>query len=226
MFYVNIIIKIGLYVLELKKIIIKMDRKILKSTKEQARIFPVLITSIGSSLGSFVNEFRLGYPSPIEKEVKAIRLLDDSTFPIFSSCLFFSAIIGSVVVSSLTEKLGRRALTILLSIPNTIGWLLITFGFHWAVMLFGRILIDLTIGSNSALIPVYISNMAPKEYKGLYGSIYQRPFISGVLCSHLVGEFISFRWLAMVPVIMFLLQKLDSFLAVVFPEMASCQRAN
>ena len=137
----------------MKKIIIKMNRKILNSTKEQARIFPVLIASIASSQGSFVNGFGLGYPSPIEKEVKAIGLLDDSTFPIFSSCLFFSAIIGSVSVSSPTDWFGRKALIILLSIPNTIGWLLITFGFHWVVMLFGRILMGLAFGGNSALIP-------------------------------------------------------------------------
>ena len=208
MFCLDIKYKLDFYLLELKRIIIKMDRKILKSTKEQARIFPVLIASIASSPGAFVNGFGLGYPSPIEKEVKAIGLLDDSTFPIFSSCLFFSAIIGSVAVAFLTDRLGRKALIILLSIPNTIGWLLITFGFHWAVMLFGRVLMGLAIGGNSALIPVYISDMAPKEYKGLYGSIYQHAFISGVLCSHLLGAFISFRWLALVPVVVLLLQNL------------------
>ena len=82
-----------------------MDKKVRKSTREQARIFSVLIASVASSPGALVNGFGLGYPSPIEKEVKAIRLLDDSTFPIFSSCLFFSAIIGSVAVSFLTERL-------------------------------------------------------------------------------------------------------------------------
>ena len=75
-------------------------------------------------------------------------------------------------------------------------------------MFLGRILMGLAIGGNSALIPVYISDMAPKEYKELYGSIYQHAFISGVLCSHLLGAFISFRWLALVPVVVLLLQNL------------------
>ena len=185
-----------------------MDRKILKSTKEQARIFPVLIASIGSSLGSFVLGFSLGYPSPIEKNIKEIGLLDDSTFPIFSSCLFLFAIIGSVSVSFLTDKLGAKFLIILLSIPDAVGWLLIAFGYHWTVMLFGRALTGLARGGYSALVSVYISDMAPKESKGVYGSIYQHAFISGVLCSHLLGAFISFRWLALVPVVVLLVQNL------------------
>ena len=185
-----------------------MDRKILKSTKEQARIFPVLIASIAASLGSFVSGFSLGYSSPIEKEVKALRLLDDSTFPIFSSCLYIFAIIGCISVSFLTDSLGRKALIILLSIPNTIGWLLIAFGYSWAVMLLGRALVGLSRGAVSSLVSLYISDMAPKESKGFYGSIYQHSFISGLLCSHLLGAFISFRWLALVPVVVLLLQNL------------------
>ena len=185
-----------------------MDRKILKSTKVQARIFPVLIASVASSLGSFVLGFCLGYPSPIEKNIRKIVLLDDSTFPIFSSCLFLFAIIGSVSVSFLTDRSGGKVLIILLSIPDAVGWLLIAFGCHWTVMLLGRALTGLARGGCSALISVYISDMAPKESKGVYGSIFQHAFISGVLCSHLLGAFISFRRLALVPLVVLLMQNL------------------
>ena len=174
----------------------------------QARIFPVFITSIAASLSSFVLGFSLGYPSPIEKEVKATGVLDDSTFPIFSSCLFFFAAIGSIFVSFVTEKMGGKALIILLSLPNVLGWLMVSFGYHLAVMAFGRAVSGIAIGGSSVLITIYISDMAPKQSKGFYGSMFQHAFITGVLCSHLLGAFISFRWLALVPVAALLIQSL------------------
>ena len=185
-----------------------MDNKSEKAKKEQARILPVLIASIAPSLSSFVIGFGLGYPSPIKQEVKKIGVLDDSTFPIFSSCLFLFAGIGSLSVSFFTERLGAKALIILLSLPNALGWLLIGFGYNWAIMVLGRVLTGVAIGGISGLISVYISDMAPKQSKGFYGSIFQHAFIIGVLFSHLLGAFISFRWLALVPVVALLIQSL------------------
>ena len=185
-----------------------MRRKLGEGDKVKARITPVLIASIVSSISSFIFGFSLGYPSPIEKEIKAIGVLDDLTFPIFSSCFFIFAAIGSVSVSFLTERLGGKFIIILLSIPNALGWLCIAFGLNWAIMLFGRALVGLVAGSSFVLVPVYISDMAPKQSKGFYGSICHHAFLSGVLCSHLLGAFISFRWLVLIPVVALVIQSL------------------
>ena len=184
------------------------DRLQIPSVKKTASIFPVLIASIASTLSCFVLGFSLGYPSPVEKEVKAIGVLDDSTFPIFGSCLYIFAAIGSISVSLFTERFGGNVLIILLSIPNTLGWLMVSFGYHWAVMITGRAVSGIAIGSSSALVSIYISDIAPKESRGFYGSMFQHAFITGVLCSHLLGAFISFRWLALVPVVVLLIQSL------------------
>ena len=174
----------------------------------KAKILPVLIASIASSLSTFVNGYNAGYPSPIEREVKAIGVLDETTFPIFSSCLFIFAAIGSLSVSFFIERLGWKACIILLSLPNALGWLLIVCGYHWAVMVLGRAASGFAIGGSSALVSIYISDMAPKQSRGFYGSLNQHAFISGVLCSHLLGAFISFRWLALIPMVALLIQSL------------------
>ena len=179
-----------------------------KGDKVKARIIPVLMASIVSSISSFIFGFSLGYPSPIEKEIKAIGVLDEHTFPIFNSCLFIFAAIGSVSVSFLTERFGGKAIIILFSIPNALGWLCIVLGLNWAIMLLGRALIGIAIGASTAIVSIYISDMAPKQSKGFYGSMLQHAFITGVLCSHLLGAFISFRWLALVPVVALLIQSL------------------
>ena len=175
---------------------------------KHARILPVFITAIASSLSQFVRGFALGLPSPIEKEVKAIGVLDDYTFPIFSSCLVLFAGIGSISISFFINKFGWKALIISLSIPNTLGWLMVSFGYHWVVMVTGRAVSGIAIGGSSILVSVYISDIAPKESRGFYGSVGQHTFMFGVLCSHLLGAFISFRWLALVPVVALLIQGL------------------
>ena len=179
--------------------------------KSNSRIFPVLLAAIGASLGSFVLGFSIGFPSPIQGEVKRLGVLDDITFPIFSSCIYFVAIAGFLLVLFATDYVGRKALIILSTLPNTLGWFLIAFGYSAAVMLVGRALTGITWGALSALTSVYIADLAPKKFRGFYGSFFNLAFLSGIFASHFLGIFLSFRWLALVPIFVHLLQNLLMF---------------
>ncbi|KAI6661308.1 hypothetical protein LOD99_10032 [Oopsacas minuta] len=75
-------------------------------------------------------------------------------------------------------------------------------------MVIGRVIIGLSLGLIIPIISIYIADLAPKEHKGFYGSIFEHAFIIGILMSHFIGIFVSFRWLALVPVVVLLFQSL------------------
>ena len=173
--------------------------------------FPVLLATIGASLGAFVLGFTLGFPSPIQTEVEKLGILDDATFPIFSSCNYFVAILGALFVLFVTDHIGRKTLIILFTLPNAIGYLMIASGYNGTVMIFGRGLTGITWGAISTLTPVYIADIAPKRLKGLYGSFFNHSLLSGIFTSHFLGIFLTFRGLALVPILVNFLQCLLMF---------------
>ena len=177
-------------------------------TKRSAKTFPVLIASVAAAMESFIMGFSLGYPSPIEIQVKEAGILDDNTFPIFSSCLYFVAIFGSLFVALVTELIGLKTLIILSSLSNALGWLMLVAADNWILMILGRCLSGFSLGASGCLSCVYIADISPKESRGFYGSMIMQAVMFGTMTSHLFGIFCSFRELALVAVFVLLIQNL------------------
>ncbi|KAI6645858.1 hypothetical protein LOD99_13117 [Oopsacas minuta] len=185
--------------------------KVSKIRANISGICPVLIATLSANLGSFVLGYSIGFPSPIQDHVKRIGLLDDTTFPIFSSSVFLAAILGSLLVLLSADLVGRKALIILFTLPSSLGWCMIASGYSGAIMLMGRALTGIAWGGISSLTSVYIADLAPKKFKGLYGSIFTHAFVGGIFVSNFLGIYLKFQWLALVPVSVNLLQGLLMF---------------
>ncbi|WP_200416807.1 MFS transporter, partial [Virgibacillus salexigens] len=70
----------------------------------------------------------------------------------------------------------------------------------------GRLIIGLAVGGSTAIVPVYLSEMAPTESRGSLSSLNQLMITIGILSSYLVNyafaEIEGWRWmvgLAVVP---------------------------
>ena len=179
-----------------------------KITKQSAKTFPVLIASVAAAMESFILGVSLGYPSPIETQVKEAGILDDNTFPIFSSCLYFVAIFGSLFAIFVTESIGLKALIIFSSLSNALGWLMLVAADNWILMILGRCLSGFSLGVSGCLSCVYIADVSPKESRGFYGSMIVQAVMFGTMACHLLGIFCSFRELALVAVFVLLIQNL------------------
>jgi MFS family permease len=102
------------------------------------------------------------------------------------------AFISSLVVGRIGDVLGRRRTILYGSIIFVIGGALQTFANGMAMMLLGRIIAGLGVGTLSTIVPVYQSEISPPHNRGKMGCIEFTGNIAGYAASVWVDYFCSF----------------------------------
>lgn len=97
-------------------------------------------------------------------------------------CLFIGAII---------QILGRKLTMLLLVIPFTLGWALVTFASNLAMLYVGRFLLGISGGAFCVTAPTYTGEIAQSSIRGTLGSYFQLMLVIGVLFSYIVGSVTS-----------------------------------
>ena len=105
-----------------------------------------------------------------------------------TSAVMFGAIFGGAMAGQLSDRLGRRKMILISAIIFVIGSILSGIAPHdGEYYLIGvRILLGLAVGAASALVPAYMSEMAPAHLRGLLSGINQTMIVSGMLLSYVV----------------------------------------
>jgi MFS family permease len=115
------------------------------------------------------------------------------------------AAIGSLSGTVLADSLGRIKTFALDSLPLIIGAAICATSTSANAILLGRFLVGVGIGLSSALVPLYISEVAPTSARGQLGTINQLIIcigILGALVANVVLPVTAWRsmfWLAAVP---------------------------
>lgn len=95
------------------------------------------------------------------------------------------ALAGCFVIWPLTNFYGRRAAMAICSLVFCIGVILETVDTHsLAAFYVGRVICGLGVGGSATIIPIFMSEMAPKEIRGQLGSCYQLTYTVGILVSY------------------------------------------
>ncbi|TVU04332.1 hypothetical protein EJB05_50098 [Eragrostis curvula] len=87
-----------------------------------------------------------------------------------------------------------------------LGYLLITFSQNYWWLDIGRLLIGCGIGLLSYVVPVYISEITPKNLRGGFATVNQFMICCGASLAYVLGTFITWRTLASIGVVPCLLQ--------------------
>ncbi|KAM0938990.1 putative major facilitator, sugar transporter, major facilitator superfamily [Dioscorea sansibarensis] len=103
------------------------------------------------------------------------------------SIFIAGAFIGSVSSSALIDKLGCRRTLQIDTIPLILGAILSAQAHSIDEMLLGRFLVGLGIGVNTALVPIYISEVSPTKYRGSLGTTSQIGTCLGIIASLCLG---------------------------------------
>ncbi|MGG0251340.1 sugar porter family MFS transporter [Peribacillus frigoritolerans] len=106
-----------------------------------------------------------------------------------TSSLMFGAIFGGAMAGQLSDRLGRRKMILISSIIFAFGSILAGISPHNGIlfMIVARILLGLAVGAASALVPAYMSEMAPARLRGRLSGINQTMIVSGMLLSYIVA---------------------------------------
>lgn len=164
-----------------------------------------MIFFIGA-LGGLLYGYDMGVISGALLYLKDDIPLNAYTEGLVVSSMLVGAIVGAGLSGPLSEKLGRRRVVFMISIVFIIGALILALAPTMEILVLGRVIIGLAVGGSTAIVPVYLSELAPTDARGSLSSLNQLMITIGILASYLVNYAFApiegWRWmlgLAVVP---------------------------
>ncbi|MQT14425.1 sugar porter family MFS transporter [Segnochrobactrum spirostomi] len=123
---------------------------------------------------------------------------------IMTSAVPFGAFFGALVGGRLAEPIGRRKLLVFAALLFTVGAALAAAAVSVQFLTAARLVLGIAIGIAGMVAPLYISESAPAQKRGMFVSVYQLAITLGILGAYMVGYLVSDSWrlmfgLGMVP---------------------------
>uniref|UniRef100_A0A673IR47 Solute carrier family 2, facilitated glucose transporter member 1-like n=1 Tax=Sinocyclocheilus rhinocerous TaxID=307959 RepID=A0A673IR47_9TELE len=120
--------------------------------------------------------------------------MDESTlttlWSVTVSIFNVGGMIGSLSVSTLVDKLGRRKSMLLSNILALIGGLLMGLSNmcnSYELIIVGRLVIGAFCGLCTGLTPMYVGEIAPTALRGAFGTLHQLGVVIGILIAQILG---------------------------------------
>ncbi|KAG8063300.1 hypothetical protein GUJ93_ZPchr0003g17991 [Zizania palustris] len=158
----------------------------------------VFLSTAVAVCGSFEFGTCVGYSAPAQAGIVSDFGLSNSEYGIFGSVLTIGAIIGALTSGRVADILGRKMTMQLAAIIGIFGWFTIYFAKGPTMLYFGRILLGYCTGVLSYVVPVFISEIAPKDLRGGLASSNQLFICSGCSATYIIGALLSWRSLVLV----------------------------
>jgi sugar porter (SP) family MFS transporter len=105
-----------------------------------------------------------------------------------TSGVMFGAIFGGAIAGQLSDRFGRRRMILAAAVVFVLGSLLCAVAPSGGTLflVFVRIFLGLAVGAASALVPAYMSELAPARLRGRLSGLNQTMIVSGMLISYIV----------------------------------------
>ena len=123
--------------------------------------------------------------------------------------------IGALIGGTIADRIGRRKTLIWGAILFIAGSIIAPSAPDVAVLLVARIMLGVAVGFTSVTAPVYVSELAPPQSRGMLIGLYQFALTSGIALADLVGYWFAgqqgWRWMfgfGLLPAILFLVMVL------------------
>jgi sugar porter (SP) family MFS transporter len=127
------------------------------------------------------------------------------------SIVLIGAMIGAIVGGAIADRIGRRATLVWAGGIFIAGSLLAPLSANVFVLIVARAIIGIGIGFTSVTAPVYVSELAPPQSRGMLIGLYQFALTVGIALANLVGYWLAAQqaWrlmfgVAVVPTVFFL----------------------
>lgn len=128
----------------------------------------------------------------------ALHLTPALTGWVVSSALLGS-LLGALAAGPLADRYGRRRMLAAAGALYTIGILGASVAPGAGVLIGSRVVLGLAVGIATAMIPVYLNEIAPTRIRGASASLFQLMITVGVLLSSVVSYLLSgsgqWRWM-------------------------------
>lgn len=142
-----------------------------------------------TSMDDFLVEF---FPAVYRRKHAHLRetdycKYDDQVLTLFTSSLYFAALVSTFGASYVTRNQGRRASILVGAVSFFTGALVNAFAKNIAMLIIGRCFLGAGIGFSNQAVPLYLSEMAPAKIRGAVNQLFQLTTCLGILVANFVN---------------------------------------
>ncbi|KAJ4955914.1 hypothetical protein NE237_012697 [Protea cynaroides] len=166
-----------------------------KGTKEPPCM--VYFSTFVAVCGAFSFGSCIGFSSPTQSAIRKELDLSLAEYSLFGSILNFGAMIGAITSGTIANLIGRKEAMRISAICCIAGWFAIYFAEGALSLDIGRLFTGYGIGVFSYVVPVFISEIAPKNLRGGLTTVNQVMICCGVAVSIIMGTVLTWRTLAL-----------------------------
>lgn len=126
------------------------------------------------------------------------------------SAVLIGAVLGAAIIGPMSDRFGRKRLLLLSAGIFFLGAVGSGLSQSFMVLITARVILGLSVGASSALIPTYLAELAPAEERGAVGTMFQLMIMTGIFLAYVMNWALSYdatngwRWmlaLAAVPAV-------------------------
>ncbi|THG01177.1 hypothetical protein TEA_015890 [Camellia sinensis var. sinensis] len=142
-----------------------------------------------TSMDDFLKEF---FPKVYRRKQAHLKetdycKYDNQILTLFTSSLYFAALVSTFAASTLTRKKGRRASILVGSVSFFLGGVVNAAAQNIAMLIIGRIFLGFGIGFGNQAVPLYLSEMAPAKVRGAVNQLFQLTTCIGIVVANFIN---------------------------------------
>lgn len=147
--------------------------------------------SVIAGLGGILYGFDMGIIAAVLVFVRESFSLSTRMEEIVVSVVLVGAMSGAIAGGSIADRIGRRSTLVWGGIIFLLGSLLAFWSPDVVILIVARGLLGIAIGFTSVTAPVYVSELAPPQSRGLLIGLYQFALTIGIVLADLVGYWLA-----------------------------------
>ena len=110
------------------------------------------------------------------------------------SMTILGAAIGSLIGGPMADKLGRRPTIFVADVLFTAGCMVMAFSPSVNILILGRFIVGLGVGSAAIVVPVYLAEVAPASVRGILVSLNAACITTGQFIALLICLALGNKW--------------------------------
>jgi sugar porter (SP) family MFS transporter len=147
--------------------------------------------SLIAGLGGVLYGFDMGIIAAALVFVRSAFSLSIRLQEVVVSVVLVGAMLGAVVGGTVADRAGRRATLVWGGVIFIAGSILAPLSPNVAMLIAARALLGIAIGFTSVTAPVYVSELAPPQSRGMLIGLYQFALTGGIALADLVGYWLA-----------------------------------
>ncbi|MDO5618186.1 sugar porter family MFS transporter [Kocuria sp.] len=145
------------------------------------------VVAMVATLGGLLFGYDTGVINGALEPMAAELGLETSAQSLVTSTLLFGAAAGALGIGRLSDAWGRRSTVLLLAVMFFAGAVLCFVAPNLIVLLAGRAILGLAVGGASAVVPVFLAEMAPYEIRGSLSGRNELMIVVGQLAAFVMN---------------------------------------